>query len=332
MVRRLLTIIIIIVLILAAGWMALRRADIPYQSLETVYASSTSEFLTLSDGLKIHYRDEGIADGNILVLIHGFAASLHTWEPWVSRLGEHYRIISVDLPGHGLSRSPDTDKMNPGFFGEAIAEMTAQLGADQFVMVGSSMGGATAWQLALEYPDRLEGLVLVGASGWPSADTGNQPLIFRLLASPVARALLKDLDMSALVKSGLEGSFYDPAFVTDQMIERYVSLSRAPGHREGILEMTSQREDRVTATNALVSQITMPTLILHGKEDNVVPADGAEKFAAAIAGSEVIVYERVGHLPQEEIADRTVADLQNFLTRHVWLAEPAETVPEPEQP
>jgi len=318
MLRRLLTVIIIILLILTAGWLALRRDDIPYQSLETVYTSPSSEFLTLSDGVKIHYRDEGLEDGNVLVLTHGFAASLHTWEPWVERLGERYRIVSLDLPGHGLSRNPSAAKMNPGYFGETIAEMTAQLGIDEFVLVGNSMGGATAWQFALEYPERLEGLVLVAASGWPSEVDEDQPLIFRLLGNPVARALLKDLDTSGLVKSGLEGSFFDPSFATDEMIERYVSLARAPGHRDGILAMTTQRDDRVTATPELVSQITVPTLILHGQEDNVVPSDGAGKFAAAIDGAEVIVYERVGHLPQEEIADLSSENLEDFLIRRVW--------------
>ena len=328
MLRRLLTVLIIFLLILAAGWLALRRADIPYQSLEKVYTSPSSEFLTLSDGLKIHYRDEGKRDAGVLVLTHGFGASLHTWEPWVERLGDRYRIVSLDLPGHGLSRSPDNDKMDPGYFGEAIAEMTAQMDIDKFVLVGNSMGGATAWQFALEYPDRLEGLVLVAASGWPSAEDDEPPLIFRLLGNPVARALLKDLDTSALVKSGLEGSFVDQGFVTDDMIERYVSLARAPGHREGILAMSTQRDDRVTATEDLVGRITVPTLILHGREDNVVPVEGAGKFAAGIAGSEQIIYDGVGHLPQEEIADRSAVDLHDFLTRQIWPVAPVE--PEPE--
>lgn len=318
MLRRLLTIVIILLLILAAGWLALRRADIPFQSLERVYASPTSQFLTVSDGLKLHYRDEGLEGGDVLVLVHGFAASLHTWEPWVEHLRDDYRVISLDLPGHGLSRNPDGDKMNPGHFGEVIAEMTAQLGADTFVLVGNSMGGATAWQFALEYPERLDGLVLVDASGWPNLDDSGRPLVFNLLDNSVARFLLKDLDMSSLVKSGLEDSFFDPAFVTEGMVERYVSLSRAPGHREGILAMSGQREDRVTATPELVSKITSPTLILQGREDNLVPASGAEKFGAAISGSELIIYEDVGHLPQEEVADQSVADLLNFLARRVW--------------
>lgn len=328
MLRRLTTILVILLLIVMAGWFALRRADIPFQSLETVYTSSASEFLTLSDGVKLHYRDEGLEGGDVLVLAHGFSASLHTWEPWVARLAQDYRIVSLDLPGHGLSRNPSGEKMNPGYFGEAIAEMTVQLGIDKFVLVGNSMGGATAWQFALEYPARLEGLVLVAASGWASENDSDRPIIFRLLNNSVARFLLKDLDVSSFVQSGLEGSFFDPAFVTDDMVERYVSLSRAPGHREGILEMTAQNDDRVVATQALVSQISIPTLILHGRNDNVVSVEGADKFAAAIGGSEVILYDKIGHLPQEEIADQTAADLQDFLGRRVW---PSDAVPSSEE-
>ena len=101
MFRRMLIVLTILFLILAAGWMALRRGDIPYDTLETIYASDASEFITLSDGLKLHYRDEGQADGPVLVLVHGFAASLHTWEPWVARLSDTYRLVSIDLPGMG---------------------------------------------------------------------------------------------------------------------------------------------------------------------------------------------------------------------------------------
>ena len=95
-----------LVVLLVIGWFALQRPDTPYATLEATYANAESQFMDLPGGVRVHYRDEGNAAGPTLVLVHGFSASLHTWEPWVARLGGDYRIISLDLPGHGLTRAP----------------------------------------------------------------------------------------------------------------------------------------------------------------------------------------------------------------------------------
>jgi hypothetical protein len=92
--------------LLAGAYLALRRPDIPFKTLEAKYANSASRYLDLPSGAHVHYRDQGNPTGPVLVLVHGFSASLHTWEPWVGLLGNQYRIISLDLPGHGLTRAP----------------------------------------------------------------------------------------------------------------------------------------------------------------------------------------------------------------------------------
>lgn len=323
MLRRAFFFFAILFVILVAGFLAMRRGDIPYDTLEGLYANDQSRFTTLDDGLKVHYRDEGLRAGNTLVLVHGFSASLHTWEPWVARLKDDYRVITLDLPGHGLTRTPDHAKMNVPYFGEAVDQITTELGVDRFVLVGNSMGGATSWQFALEHPQRLEGLVLIASSGWQEQRiVGEQPLIFRLLSNPVARTLLKEFDLKALIKDGLENSFVDQSFVTEDMVSRYAYMSRGPGHRAGILAMMTGPE-RLAASNEVLAPIEVPTLILQGDADQVVAPSGAPKFNGAIAGSELIMYEQVGHVPQEEVADRSVADLRDFLARRVWPETPA---------
>ena len=106
MFRRLLAVLVTLGIILFAGWMTLKRDDIPYEQLEAVYANADSRYLAFDDGMRVHFRDVGPRDAPAIVLVHGFSASLHTWEPWVARLGDEYRVISVDLPGHGLTRAP----------------------------------------------------------------------------------------------------------------------------------------------------------------------------------------------------------------------------------
>lgn len=322
MLRRAFIVFFVFLILLTVTWLSMRRADIPFDTLERIYTSQNSDFMTLQDGLKVHYRDEGKRDGKTLVLVHGFAASLHTWEPWVARLEDDYRIISLDLPGHGLTRNPSPDKMNVAYFAEAVGEVASKLDAENYVIIGNSMGGATAWQFALSRADCIDGLVLIAASGWQEQQIiGDQPLIFQLLANGFVRNVIKDFDLKAVIRASLKDSFADPALATYEMAERYASLTRAPEHRNGILALMSG-EERQPASALALSAIQTPTLILQGAKDSVVNPQGAPKFQRAISGSELIVYPEVGHLPQEEIADKSVADLRDFLDRRVWPAVP----------
>jgi pimeloyl-ACP methyl ester carboxylesterase len=322
MFSRFLAVIVTLGVILFAGWWSLKRDDIPYEQLEMIYASSDSRFLALDEEKRIHFRDVGPREAPTIVLVHGFSASLHTWEPWVADLKRDYRVISLDLPGHGLSRCVDNDEIGMEQFTDIIDQVTRALKVERFTLAGNSMGGGAAWNYALAHPERLEGLVLVDAAGWPRAaeESDDRPFIFRLLEIGIARELVKDLDMSSLIRPGLEDSFADPAFVTDEMVDRYASLSRAPCHREALLTLSAGRGTRTEASPEKLSAITIPTLVMHGELDNVIPASHGEQFAAAIPGAELKLYPDVGHLPQEEIAAQSVADLRDFLARRVQAA------------
>ena len=318
MLRRTLAVGLTIVAVLAAGWLALRRADIPYDTLETIYTLPDSQFMTLDDGLKIHFTDTGPQDRSAIVLVHGFSSSLHTWDAWKTDLEMDYRVITLDLPGHGLSRAEDPSRANIERFVEVVKAVTERLDADRFTLAGSSMGGNTAWAYALAHPETLDGLILVAASGWPeeAGEGEDSPFIFTLLANPIARTVLKDLDMTSLTRSGLEDSYTDQSFVTDELVDRFVALSRAPGHRATLLSIMSG--ERVDATMETVSQISVPTLMIWGRDDNLVPVTGAQKFAEAIEGSKVIVYDGVGHIPQEENAAQSIADVRSFMLEVEW--------------
>lgn len=335
MFSRLLAVILTIGVILLAGWLTLRRDDISYDRLEKIYANSDSRYLALGEEMRIHFRDVGPRDAPVIVLVHGFSASLHTWEPWVADLRRDHRVISLDLPGHGLSRCIDNDEIGTAQFVDVIDQLASALKVERFTLIGNSMGGAAAWNYALAHPGRLDGLVLVDAAGWPQSgeDGKGRPFIFRLLEIPLARAVMKDLDLSSLIRSGLEDSFADPAFVTDDMVDRYASLARAPCHREALLSLSAGRDRRSPATAERLAAIAAPTLVMHGEQDNLIPAAHGELFAAAIPGAELILYPDVGHLPQEEIAARSVGDLRTFLHRRVQGLAPAPVMAgEPDVP
>lgn len=313
----------------AGAYFTLRRADIPYETLAAKYESAASRYAELPGGIRMHYRDEGQPNGPPLLLIHGFSASLHTWEPWVERLGDDFRIISIDLPGHGLTRAPAGYAASIDAFRDAVHAFTAQQGLDHFALAGSSMGGNVAWEYALANPEQIDALILVDASGWEDTreEAAEEPQVFKLLRNPVLSPILRNLDNTRLVRQGLEASFADTSLVTDAMVQRYSDLSRAPGHRDILLQMTLGFRSRNYATAERLAAIYRPVLILTGDTDRLVPPEHARQFNDAIRGSQLVTFQATGHIPQEERPDESATAVREFLTQ-VIEGSPLAALPE----
>lgn len=311
----------LVLLAAVVGWFTLRRADIPYAELDAKYGGATSKFIGVPGGVRGHYRDQGNQAGPVLVMVHGFSSSVHTWEPWVERLGFDYRIVTIDLPGHGLTRAPEGYQPSIEAYADYVDAVVSQIGVEKFTLIGSSMGGHTAWTYALKHPEKLDGLVLIGSGGWPKAaeDAKDAPIAFKLLSNPVGRAVFGKLDSTAITRQGLRAAFEPtPDMADDKMVARYVDLSRAPGHREIIMALMTA--ERPSATKEKLAAIKVPTLILHGDTDKLVPPGDGRKFAEAIPGSTLIMYEKTGHIPMEQIADRSALDLKAWLDAKVYNA------------
>ena len=175
------------------------------------------------------------------------------------------------------------------------------------------MGGAVAWAYAVDHPDRVRRLILVDAAGWPRTDKGGA-MVFRVLGNPVGRRVMRDLDIRPLITQGLRAAYVDPKLVTPALVDRYVELSRAPGHRD--IMMGLQAGPRREATASALAAIHAPTLVMFGEDDRLIPAADGEKFRQAIPGATLILYPRVGHVPMEQIPDRSRADLETWLAAH----------------
>lgn len=306
--------------VLAAALLAATLAgcarDIPYETLKAKYANPTSKFVTLENGVNVHYRDQGRADGPPLVLVHGFAANLDTWEPWVARLGDTYRVVSLDLPAHGLTVTPPGYMMSTAGQVEVIDQLTRKLGLTPFVLAGNSMGGGASWNYALSHPDRLRGLILVASVGpRPPEVEGappreGPPAVFRVMANPVGRAALRSLNPRPLAEPGLKRAYIDESLVTPALVDRYVDLALAPGRREMIL---AGRQGRPSASPDAVKGVSTPTLVMHGEKDVVVPPEVGRRLAELIPGARLVIYPEAGHVPMEQIPDRSAADVRAFI-------------------
>ena len=278
------------------------------------YGAPPSQFIDVGGGLTMHVRDQGTKDGPVLVLLHGSNASLHTWEPWVARLGAKYRVISLDQIGHGLTGPNPTDQYDAAAFTGTLDALMVRMGVNRFALAGNSMGGWVAWEYALAHPDKVSKLILVDAAGPPQDPNRKLPLGFRLLRTPGINRLVDYISPRSVFAQSLHQTVSNQAVVTDAVIDRYRDLNRFPGNRRATRlrsEVSHVHDDNA----ARVATITVPTLILWGAEDKLIPASGADWFAARIKGSRTIVYPGIGHLPMEETPDRSAQDVDAFLSQ-----------------
>lgn len=303
-----------IVVILIAGtvaWFALRRDDIPYETLEARYAAPTSRYVELASGVRAHYRDDGPQDRPVLLLVHGFGDSFLSWEPWINVLSREFRVVTVDVPGHGLTRAPADYEPSSDAFVAFIGEFTQAVGVERFAVAGNSMGGGLAWRTALAHPDRVRALVLLNAAGFANENPAPPSLAFRLLTTPFGRFLLENIETRPLTGASLRGNFVDASVVTDEFVNRWVEVQRAPGHRRILMSIAGGGE----ADPATLSAIDAPTLVQWGDQDRLLDVASARKFADAIPNAELIIYPNVGHMPQLEIPERSAEDALVFLRR-----------------
>lgn len=326
MLKRISVLALVMVAVLAAGWLAMRRSDIPFTSLESRYSTDESEFLTLPGGLVVHYKDQGNQDAPVLVLVHGFTSSTETWSAWVPGLITDYRVISVDLPGHGLTRVQDSTDFSTTGLVEFLKAFSEALRLETFTLVGSSMGGHATWAFALDHEASLDALVLVDAAGLPVEAGLSQPdvpFVVKLIRNPIARVLMEDLDPGPMLRNGLSGAYLDQSFVTDELIQRYSDYARAPGHRHAMMELSARDPEAEGEHVEELKDVSVPALILQGREDRLVAASDAERFHDLLPSSELIIYENVGHMPHEEHAAESLSDLRGFL-ENVYVPEIVE--------
>jgi pimeloyl-ACP methyl ester carboxylesterase len=286
------------------------QPDRPPGDLTARWAPAPSQFLDLA-GMHVHFRDEGPRDDPLpLVLLHGTSASLHTWDGWVAALKDRKRVIRVDLPGFGLTGpSPDGNYTIDAYTGFVLAFLDA-LQVRHFIVAGNSLGGNVAWQLAVSEPSRVERLILVDAGGYPFTPA-SMPLGFRVARTPGLNQLMGHILPRSLIESSVRNVYGDPSRVTPAVVDRYFELTLREGNRDALGKRFQQTDLGVFAER--IKTIRQPTLILWGGRDRLIPPDNARRFAQDIAGSKLVVFDDLGHVPHEEDPARTVAAVKSFL-------------------
>ncbi|MEQ9425187.1 MAG: alpha/beta hydrolase [Cyclobacteriaceae bacterium] len=278
--------------------------DIPIEDLIEKYGNDESEFIEV-DGLNIHYRDEGA--GMPILLIHGTAASLHTWDDWAQSLKKDYRVIRLDIPGFGLTGPhPEHDYSIPAY-SQLIEIFVEKIGLDSLYVAGNSLGGNIAWYFTAQNPDLVKRLILVDASGYPVESI---PLIFKMGRTPVLNKLLTMITPRSFIAKNLREVYHDDNKISDELIDRYYKMALREGNREALVKR--MQNDLVDFTD-LIATINVPTLIVWGRHDKWVPVSNAFRFQEDIPNSELVILEESGHVPMEENPAETLAEVKRFL-------------------
>jgi pimeloyl-ACP methyl ester carboxylesterase len=320
--KKTIRIILLLLVLLGAAFFVFRTPDTDRTEMIAKYGNEASRFVDDGHGAKIHYRDEGSRDGPALLLIHGSNSMLQTWEPLVALLGDKYRLISLDLYGHGLTGPNPTGAYDADTNIAAAVRVLDTVGVDKAYWVGNSMGGWLTWRAGLSVPERTSGLVLIDAAG-AQVEQKIQPYLgARLAQSSIGQILLPEITPRFLVKSSLEENFARPELLTEELVDRYWELLRFPGNRKAAVDRG--KTPREPEKWAEVGSLKMPVLLLWGEQDKVIPLSHARAFAAAIPGSKLITYADAGHLPMEETPEQVARDID------VWIQSLDAEVAAPE--
>lgn len=309
--------------ILVIAFLLLRTPDTDVAEMRAKYGAAPSQFVDIGGGVTVHLRDEGPRDAPAIMLLHGSNADLHTWEPWVQALKGQYRVIRFDQVGHGLTGPDPKDDYSTANFVADIGAVADRLGLERFVIGGNSMGGKHALAYAIAHPERLKGLVLVDGSGGPmlklaraekEEKKGGGSIGFTIARMPGINRLAEQITPRFLIQQSLEQSVSVKSVASEAAVDRYWELLRYPGNRRATLTRFSQPYDPLSAAD--IAAVKVPTLILWGEEDRVIPVEAGYWLEETIPGSKLVVYPRIGHLPQEEAVEATLGDLQPWLAAH----------------
>ena len=284
--------------------------DIPLEKLKAKYTSSTSAFVDVMN-MSVHFRDEGNKNDSVpLVLIHGTGASLHTWEKSVHLLKDSFRIITMDLPAYGLT-GPNPERIyTQAFYVQFIHEFLTSIKVDRCIIGGNSLGGAIAWNYTSVYPSKVKKLILIDAAGYPMVSE-SKPIAFTLAQIPVLKHLLNYVTPRFLAEKSVMNVYDDPSKVTDTLVDRYFELFLREGNRQAFVDRMVFSEYPEYLEK--IRSIKVPTLILWGENEKLIPIENALKFQADLPNDTLIILDKTGHVPMEETPERTVAAIRSFL-------------------
>ncbi|MGJ8560350.1 MAG: alpha/beta fold hydrolase [Litorimonas sp.] len=279
----------------------------PTQTIEDSPYISASDRIVTIDGDRIRYRVEGPDGAPALILLHGFTDSLHSWDRLTAELDDNFRIIRPDLPGHGLSGVNGAGDYSNEALAKFVGAFIRETTDSPPIVIGNSLGGLAAWRVAADAPDTIAGLVLIAPGGVPHNGVTETPL-----KVPAMLRFYLNKAPEAGVRLALQSMYGDPERLDETDIVRFGALMRQSGNGDAFIARAAQ----FTLPDPVedLTRITIPTLIIWGEADSVLPPAHADIFDTVIADSRVLRLPGVGHMPQAEVPVDVATAIRAFLT------------------
>jgi pimeloyl-ACP methyl ester carboxylesterase len=297
----------------AIAWKFLtRKSEVRWeQAADRIHHPNNSHFTEI-DGTSIHYQEFGEKNNPTLILLHGYSASTYTWHETAPQLANKgFRVIAVDMVGFGYSDKPAWFDYTITSQARMVSRFMDRLGIGRATLAGSSYGGTVASTLTLDYPERVEKLILI------SSPCNNDPLkhfVARLAKVPglgeISTAFL--VDSKAFLRIRVQNTIApeNQHIITDERLDAvYRPLNAADGHNSMLQTLRHWKAERVEHDASLINQ---PTLIIWGEKDLVIPIKNGYKLNQLILNSRLVIFPNCGHLPHEELTDSVVKVIDDF--------------------
>jgi pimeloyl-ACP methyl ester carboxylesterase len=303
-----------------------RPKDVSWpDSINFIYHPEHSWFTTVG-GVRIHYQEAGDENAPPIILIHGFISSNLVWnEVFLPLARAGFRVIAPDLPGYGYSDKPDDGRYTIDAQAHAVLGLMNQLEIDQATIVGASYGGAVAATIALDYPERVENLIMVGAV---TNDEPKKKLLLRLASVPLIGDIATPLFLGSswILRKRTEEVYRRLGYPVDErkLAARHHLLATSATHRAMIRTVRRWSAERISREASLIRS---PTLLVWGDEDTHIPVSEAFKLREAIPNSRLIVFRHCGHLPPTESPGQFVDVVANFCKAEAARKPAATTLP-----
>jgi pimeloyl-ACP methyl ester carboxylesterase len=284
-------------------------------ALEHRYARTTSRFAEI-DGTRVHYLDEAARHQTAVILLSAQWSHFVMWDGWLPHLTDRYRVIVVDLPGHGLTAPFADGDYSMEHYTRLAAGLIDHVAPARFVVVGTSFSGPIAFRIAAQRDPRLAALILANASGVPRQKSeaggpspGDPPPQW------LYRTLLPHYRFEGFMRWKLGTLVLDPARITPDVVEAYTDMN----NRRGRLEESQARAKAYSSadTERLLGEVRVPTLIQWGTHSTYLAAREAEQMREWMVNTaaEVVIYRGVGHLIALDAPEATARDARKFLER-----------------
>jgi pimeloyl-ACP methyl ester carboxylesterase len=284
-------------------------ADISLEELKKEYANEQSEFVEVN-GMQVHYRDEGT--GFPIVLMHGTAASLHTYDAWTKQLSKDYRVIRLDLPAFGLTGPNKNADYSIESYTKFLSQFLEKIKVDKFYLAGNSLGGNIAWNYAAEYPEKVLKLILIDASGLPTFTP--QPPIFKMAKTPILNSLFLYITPKFFIRKNIEQVYADKLKVTDALVTRYHKMSLRTGNRKAFIDRAKTDFNLAEKVNLVkLKSVKTTTLLIWGAKDTWIPLGNGKRMDSMLPNSKLVILENSGHVPMEENPKESLEFLKSFL-------------------